>query len=270
MAGLSMNEAWNEAAGFAQRNFGALFTVAAALIVLPSVVAQALAPAPGEGGAGVVPALLSLVALLFNLVGSLAISGLAIGRENVVGAGMRRAVRRLPVMAVIAVLAIIGAVLILVPIVAASGLRPEQLLEPTPSPQTQRIMGLVTGVFALIALPIAARLLVITPVVAAEDLGPLRSIGRSWRLTAGHFWKALGFALLMGLLAVIVMLTARSVFGLAIAFLAGPIEPRSLAAVVHLLLTSLATAAIGVFVTCLVARIYVRLAGAPAEPAKGI
>jgi hypothetical protein len=270
MAGLSMNEAWNEAASFAQRNFGTLFTIAAALIVLPSVVVQAIAPAPGEGGGSPLPFLLSLIALAFNLAGSIAISALAIGRENVVGAGIGRAFRRLPAMAVVAALAILGTALILLPIVAASGLRPEHLLAPEPSPDTQRRVALVTALFALVALPIAARLLVITPVIAAEDLGPLRSIRRSWGLTAGSFWKLLGFTLLIGLLTMIVMLAARLVFGLAIAFLAGPIEHRSLAAVIHLLLTSLATAAIGVFVTCLVARIYVQLSGPPAEPAKGI
>ncbi|HEX8308149.1 MAG TPA: glycerophosphoryl diester phosphodiesterase membrane domain-containing protein [Allosphingosinicella sp.] len=263
MAALSMNEAWNEAAGFARRNFGPLFTVAAALIVLPSVVAQAFAPAPGEAGGGAIPALLPLIALLLNLAGSLAISALATGRENVVGAGMRRAFRRVWVIAAIAALAILATGLILVPVVAASGLRPEHLLVPTPSPETQSAMFLVTAAFAIVALPIAARLMVITPVVAFEDLGPLRSIARSWRLTAGHFWKLVGFALLMGLVAVIVMLAARSVFGLAITLLSGPIEPRSLSAVIHLLLSSLATAAVGVFVTCLVARIYVQLAGSP-------
>ncbi|HEX8624680.1 MAG TPA: glycerophosphoryl diester phosphodiesterase membrane domain-containing protein [Allosphingosinicella sp.] len=270
MAGLSMNEAWNDAAGFAQRHFGTLFTIAAALIVLPSVVVQAIAPTPGEGGGSLLPFLLSLIALAFNLAGSLAISALAVGRETVVGAGIGRAFRRLPVMAVLAALAIIGAVIILLPIVAASGLQPEHLLAPEPSPDTQRRVALVTGLFALVALPIAARLVPITPVIAAEDLGPLRSIRRSWRLSAGHFWKLLAFTFLMGLLTMVVMLAARLVFGLAIAFVAGPIEHGSLGAVIHLLLTSLATAAIGVFVTCLVARIYVQLSGPPAEPAKGI
>jgi hypothetical protein len=270
MAGLSMNEAWNEAAGFAQRNFGTLFTVAAALIVLPSVFVQAVAPAPGDSGGNRLPALLWLVELALNLAGSLAISALAAGRENVVGAGIRRAFRRLPVMLVFAVLVILGAMLVLGPIVAATGLRPEDLLQPTPSLETQRKMSLVIGVFALIVLPLAARLMVITPVAAAEDLGPLRSIGRSWRLTAGRFWKLLAFTFLIVLLTMIVMLVARLVFGLAVSILTGPIEPGSPAAVIHLLLTSLATTAIGVFVTCLVARIYVQLAAVPADPVKGI
>jgi hypothetical protein len=259
MAGLSMTQAWNEAAEFARRNFGALFTVAAAFLVVPGVVAQTFAPAPGAPG-GVLPALLTLVALLLNLAGSLVIAALATGRENVVGAGIKRAFRRLPTLFVAVLLLALAGLLLLVPLVAASGLRPEDLRVPVPAEATMQRVYAMSALFLLVMLPFMARLLVITPVAAGEDLGPVATIRRSWRLTRGSFWKLLGFVLILAAVALIVMLATRSVLGVAVTLLLGPIEPRSLAAVIFFLLSSLVTAAVGVFVTSMVARIYVQLA----------
>lgn len=266
MSRLSITTAWNESADFLKRHFGALFTIAVALITLPNVATQWLAPVPTGPGmtvqAGLWLALIPLV-LLLNMVGSLAISSLAMGRENVVGEALRHGLRRVLPMAGAAAILIVAAVVLFLPLLLATGIRPEQLTAPSPAAAGK--LGLAVLVFLLVALFFAVRLLLLTPVAAAEPVGPLGIIMRSWALTRGHFWKLLGFVLLITAAAMVVMAVAAMLFGLVISLVAGPPREGGLGQLVLLLVTSLLNAAFVVVMTTMVARIYLQLAGPPAS-----
>jgi hypothetical protein len=273
MGRLSITTAWNESADFLKRHFGALFTIAVALIAFPNVATQWLAPLPVPPDAtprAGLWLLLVILVLLLNMVGSLAISSLALGRENVVGDALRHGLRRLPAMAG-ASLILIGAALILaMPLILATGIRPEQLVAPTPA--TAGRIGLVVLVLVLVGLFFAVRLLLLTPVAAAEPVGPVAIIARSWALTKGYFWKLLGFVLLITVAAMVAISVAAMLVGLAISLVAGPPEEGSLSQLILLLISSLLNAAFVVLMATMVARIYLQLAGraaAPAEPASG-
>jgi hypothetical protein len=270
MGRLSITTAWNESAEFLKNHFGSLFTIAVALITIPNVAMQALAPgaaAPGEvpqAGAWLV---LLPVVLVLGMVGSLSISTLALGRESVVGDSLRHAFRRFPAMLGAAVLLVVAALLLLAPVVLLSGIKADDLIDPTPAAAGR--IALIALLILVVALFFAVRLLLLTPVAAAEPAGPLAIITRSWALSKGHFWKLLGFVLLVSVAAMVAMMAVATVVGLLIALVAGPPHPGSVGGLLLLLVTGLLNAAFVVVMTTLVARIYLQLAGPAPGPTSG-
>lgn len=57
------------------------------------------------------------------------------------------------------------------------------------------ILLIIPGIIAFVRLALAP------PVVVVEDVRGTKAIGRSWRLTKGHFWRLLGLLILSGLIA---------------------------------------------------------------------
>jgi hypothetical protein len=270
MGRLSITIAWNESADFLKRHFGALFTIAVALITVPNVATQWLAPVSVTSGmtpqAGLWLLLVPVV-LLLNIVGSLAISSLALGRENVVGDALKHGFRRLLPMAGASLILIVAALILSLPLILATGIKPEDLIAPTPA--TAGRIVLVMLVLVLVGLFFAVRLLLLTPVAAAEPVGPLAIITRSWTLTKGHFWKLLGFVVLITIAAMVVIAVAAMLIGLIISLVAGPPQEGSLGQLVLLLATSILNAGFVVVMATAVARIYVQLAGPLGVPARG-
>jgi hypothetical protein len=70
-------------------------------------------------------------------------------------------------------------------------------------------------VSCVLSVPLAVRTSLAVPVVMAEDAGPAEAIGRSWRLTRGAVWWALGVYVVIGLVAAAVsgLLGAQFVTG---------------------------------------------------------
>jgi hypothetical protein len=269
MAKLSITTAWNEASEILKRDFGALFTVALALIALPNVLVQAFGPARAAPGAVPGPGwwmLLVPVVVLLSIAGSIAISALALGRERVVGSAIVHGFRRfLPMFGASLILAV-PIVLLLVVLILLVGLDPEALLRPTQATVGKLI--LVAVLFLLVGLYFGIRLMLMTPVAAAETAGPIAIIRRSWELTRGHFWKLLGFVLLLGAAAVVIVMVVSMIFGLLVAVIAGAPEPGSVAALLMLLLGGLVNAAVSAVFGTAIARIYVQLAGDPKSVAR--
>lgn len=271
MGRLSITTAWNESADFLKNHFGSLFTVAVALMTIPQVALQALGPGavpPGEMPQPGLWMLLIPIVLVLAVVGSIAISALALGREAVIGDSIRHGFRRLLPMLGASLLLIVAACLVAVPLALLSGIELTDLTAPTPA-KAGKILLLMLLVL-IVALFFAVRLLLLTPVAAAEPVGPVAIIVRSWNLTKGHFWKLLGFVLLVSIAGGVVLMVVAMIIGLIVTLAAGPPQPGNLSGLLMLLVTGLLNAAFIVVMTTLVARIYVQLAGAPAAPAKGI
>ena len=76
-----------------------------------------------------------------------------------------------------------------------------------------------------------ARWLVAEPALVAEGLGATASLGRSWRLTKGRFWRCVGFAVLLSLLNLLIsgwvlLPTYASLFGILVPpWLTGAVTP---------------------------------------------
>lgn len=262
MAKLSITTAWNETMDFVKRDAGALFTIAFALVALPSVALQALGPgqvSPGETPELGLWLLLVPVVLFLSIAGTLAISALAIGRENVVGSAIALGFRRFLPMLGAALLVGLGALLVMIPLFVLLGLGGGDLSQP--SPEVGARFGIAMLVLAVLFIFIWVRLTMMTPVAVAEPLGPIGIIRRSWQLTAGHFWKLLGFFLLFIIMISVVLLAVTAVFGILVVVLAGQPDPGTLSALLILLIGGLVNAVAVVFLTVMFARIYVQLAG---------
>jgi hypothetical protein len=265
MADMSISRAWDETTSFVGRHGGTLFTVAFALIALPSVVFQALGPAQGSPGEVPNPGLWLLllpVVLVLTIAGTVAISALAMGRETVIGSAIAHGFRRtLPLLGATLLLGL-GLIVVLVPVVAILGLDIAALVE------GRAATAGVVGRFFLALLVVMAvflffwvRLMLMTPVAAAERGGPIAIMRRSWQLTAGRFWKLLGFVLLFFLAALVVMLVVTLILGLVIALVAGPPETSSVGRLLMLLIGGVLNAVFVVFFTTAVARLYLQLSG---------
>jgi hypothetical protein len=262
MQRLSITQAWNETAEFVKRDFGPLFAIALALIALPNFALQALAPTPVGAGAGTKLALwllLLAIAILCSMAGSLAISGLALGRETIVGRAIGHGFRRLPSMLGASLLVGIPLCIVAALLAALLGVRIETLTMPTPENVGRLFLFLL--ILLVLFLPIWVRLMLMTPVAAGETVGPVAIVRRSWGLTSGHFWKLLGFVLLLVIVLVVVSIAVSSVVGIILSLALGRPQPGSLSMLLMLLVSGVVNAAFTVVFTTMVARIYAQLAG---------
>jgi hypothetical protein len=260
MKKLSMTNAWNETAAFVKREFGLLFLIAFGLVALPTVILQAVAPdaPPGQTPEPGAWMLLVLPVIALSIIGSLTMTGLALGRSTDARDAFGRAIRRFPIVFFAVLLVGLAAVLLAMPlaviVVLALGTGPAAL-------------ALLTAAVIVAFLFIWVRMMMLNPVGVAEEVGPAGILKRSWRLTAGHFWRLFGFVIILILVFVVLSLAVTAVLGSLIILLAGQPQEGNLSAVLILLLNGLLSAVLGVFLTSMVARIYVQLA---AEPTSGI
>ncbi|HEX8667212.1 MAG TPA: glycerophosphoryl diester phosphodiesterase membrane domain-containing protein [Allosphingosinicella sp.] len=264
MSSLSTTAAWNETAEILKRDFGAFFTIAIAFNALPSVAMQVFSARlnPTELPDAALLLLIFPVVLLLAIVGTLAVTALALGRENVVGRAIRHGFRRCLPMFGASALIFLPAALIAASTLGAVGLRPDAAAGAAPAPNGPAALAMLA--LLIVFLLVWVRLIMMTPVAAAEEQGPLGIIRRSWELTRGRFWPLLGFVLLLLLAFIVLTIAVAAVFGILVTLAAGPPRPGTLAAFLLALVNGLVNAAVIVVFTTMVARLYVQIAGAGA------
>ncbi|MGF1549407.1 MAG: hypothetical protein ACFBQW_02570 [Sphingomonadaceae bacterium] len=252
---LSITAAWNQAMAFLKGNFALLYSVALALIAVPTVIFQYVAPdaAPGETAEPGAWMLLIVPLALVGLLGSLAIIVMILRPGSSVGEALSAAMKRmLPAIGALLLLALgVGAVALLVALLAvalAAGLG-----------QTAATMIVFPPLFALLAF-IFTRLLLINPVAAMEGIGATGILKRSWRLTEGNFWRLFGFLLLFGLASAVIILAAGGVFGILFTLAFGPPAESELTTLLVLLLQGFLQAAINTVYLAVIAFVYRQLA----------
>ena len=118
------------------------------------------------------------------------------------------------------------------------------------------------------AIFIAIRLVLVTPVAAAEPLGPAGIIRRSWQLTAGHFWRLLGFFILIVIVFAVLGAVVAALAGIIVTLLAGGApQPGSVSALIVQLVTGVLQAVFVTYFAVMIARIYAQLSGNAASVA---
>lgn len=262
MSKLSISNAWDETREVLRRDGKLFASVAAALFLLPQLVAGVVT---GQGDAGPesgTAMLIALAAALIGIIGQLAIAWLALGAGVSVGEAIRHAFRRaLPLigtMLIILALALLLAMVVVAVLMAIGsiGNDPRQLT------RAQAVM-----IVLLVAVPmllISVRLMPTVPVASAERIGPIGIIKRSWALTRGHFLRLLGF-LLAFLLAAIVLSAAVGIIGGILGQLVfGTAAPFTLGALVIALVSGLVQAGLVLVYVVMLSRIYAQLSGEPA------
>jgi hypothetical protein len=253
MARLSITTAWNESALFVRREARLLFPIAFLLVSLPGLVLRLAMPAvePGQATPPGFWLLLLPVALSLGLIGTLALSFLALRPGASVGEALRRGGRRFLLLLAAILLAVVGPTLAAALLLAAAG--------PGSGAAGARADALLLSLLIIPFVALWVRLMLMTPVAAVEDVGPVRIIQRSWALTRGHFWKLLGFVLLSAIAVLVLLFAVSATGGILIFLVAGPPRPDSFAMMLVLLLAALLQAAISALFATLTARIYAQL-----------
>jgi hypothetical protein len=246
---LSISAAWDETAALARRESWRLFGLAFLLLSLPSAVLRALAPVTMPGHlphAGLwligVPVLVAA-----SLVGALTISALALGSAP--RAALGTALRRILPLFGAALLVLLGVAVLTIMFGLIVGAAPAAA-------------GPAFFVAMAILLFFWARLLLLTPAAAAENVGPVRLIRRSWELSRGRLWRLFGFLLVVLAVSLVVLIAASVIGGLLVTLLAGRPVPGSPAMLLILLVSALVQAVISGLFTAFVARLYAQCVGA--------
>lgn len=267
MADLSVGAAWNETVSFLRRDGRLVLPIAFLFVALPPAMLQLLGgpsqmatprgtPEPG------IWLLLLPVSMILSMIGTIAIAHLAMRPGASVGEALGVGGRRfLPLLgATLLIVIVVG--LVTVPILLLAGGAAALQGNPQGASGAATLLLLL---FLLIAIAVWVRLLLMTPVAAAEPVGPVGIIRRSWNLTAGHFWQLLGFVLLCIVAALVLTLAITAVVGIPIVVLAGQPELGSASYFLMMLLTAVVQSGLVAIFATLLARIYLQLAGPRAE-----
>ena len=266
MPRLSISEAWNETIDFLGRESRLIAPIALLLIALPGVAMLLATPdpdAPAGSGQAVVDFLLSVLSLLAMIVSAIAIAQLTLRPGASVGEALQVGLRRLlPLLGalLLVVLALMLVALALMLLFAGEVLASGAPFDPyAPPPE----MIPVIIILSLLGFALWPRLMLTTPVTAAEASGPVRIIARSWRLTGPHYWKLLALELLLTVAAFIVIAAFTLSLGLVLVLLFGPPVVGSISWTVTGLFNILLQTLFSVILVVLAARIYARLTASP-------
>ena len=261
MSKLSISKAWEESKGIAARDGRLIGAVALALLLLPQAIAGVVVPPPNLSGQQPPQwaPLLSMLVAAIGVVGQVSIARLALGPAASVGESISHGLRRAgPALLAIALFAIPLAILFVAMVALVAG--PAAIEGFGRGEQTPGVAGAIL-LGMIVALAIAVRFQMVVPAAAAESGGPVKLVRRSWELTSGHYWRLLGFLLLVLGLAMVLLLTSMSIGGILGRVAFGDIKPFTVGALLVALVTGLVQAALTAFVAVMLARIYAQLAG---------
>ncbi len=265
---LSIGAAWSEAVALVRKERRLLAPVVLGLIMVPTVLTSMVQPQvrPGdtpEAGSWMIVALFMVVAMI---VGQLAIALLANDWRGSIGEAIGRAARRVPVLIIaglVVILTVMVPLFIAVTIVIAlGGIASGDGVELIGSNR----LGPAGAIAALLSIAamifVMVRLLPLVVVVAKGNDGPIAAIKHCARLTRGHFWKLLGFVLLISVAFLIIAAAVSAVLGSLVTLTLGRPEPWSVSLLLIALIGGTIQAAFITIYTVMLTRITVQLEGA--------
>lgn len=264
-----MGTVWDRATEFCSDHLAAIVPIAVLLIFVPLSVQGHLTPmiAGSSGAAMLALRLLNLALSIVSLTGQLAIVALAIAPGLNAGGAMAAALRRLPP-AIGAILMLMAGVVLLsapaVAMMAAAGIDPARMGQMSGeaavpmlavSPVLAWSLTAYIIVALVVALWLAARLVLLYPVVVAERRG-FGVVARSFALTRRLALPIIGVLLLYALVSTISVLAVRTVFGSVLALAAGGIAPGSIGGIVVAVIVGAVTTAFTVLGAAFTAKLY--------------
>jgi len=255
---LSFSRAWDETRAILARDGRLLWPIALMTLVVPQLlIGTVVGPgavvglsAANQGGQSVTLLIGLILVAIARFGGLTAIAQLALRSDEQVGEALRSGLRRAP--------AVLGATLLvlfpLMILIAPALLPVSQNQQPSPGAALLFLIGLVVG------LVIFARLQFAIAVAAAEGGGPLRLLGRSWRLSKGQSLRLIGFLFLFLALLAVVALTLSSVLGSVILLTLGKPDPMTVSALLLGLIGLVGEALVLVPYSVMLARLYAQAA----------
>jgi hypothetical protein len=260
---LSIGQAWSEATAVLRRDGGLIATVALALLVLPGALVGIIAPPGSTGEEGGPAGILVLIATLIAFAGQIAIARIALGPALTVGQAIGLGFQRFLSFFAAWILWLLPFILVVALILTAGGVDVEALSASnsgTP-PSVPGWVSLAIALLMIMLIVVAARMLLLTPAAAAERLGPVGLLKRSWQLSRGHSLKLFGLLVLLGIMFVVLVLGLGSAIGTVVILALGRPEAWSISALLLALVEGVLSAVISVFSAVLLARAYAQLTG---------
>lgn len=263
MSSLSIGRAWEEAKAALLANRKLIVPIALGLILLPAVIVSMVEPRvpPGEQPPAGPWMLVALAMVIVMIVGQIAMVLMINGWRGSVGEAIGKGIRRSPIFILAALTFLVPIILIFSVLLGVAG------VGTSPTGDVDLANFGTTGwlllcLFLLALIYFSIRLLPLLAVVAAEPVGPIASLKRSFALTSGHFWRLFAFLLMLMLGFAIVALAVGAVIGTIVNLLLGEPEAWSLALLLIALAGGLVQAAFVMVYVGMLARIYVQLSGA--------
>jgi len=270
VANLSISRAWDETKGILARDGKLFVAVAAALILLPQVVAALFTgQGPQAETGGLFWGVLVFAATIIALIGQLAMVRLALSSGLSVGESIRHGLSRFLPFILAAILMVTGILLLFLLVMIVLAVAGVVSMDPAAAQMPPRDVAIIALVLIVPLFYLAVRLLPMVAIASAEPIGPIAILKRSWALTRGHFGRLLGFLLLFLVAAIILVVAVSIIIGLVVNLALGNPEPFSFAALVLALLLGIVQTAVTVVYIVMVARIYSQLAGEVTVPSSG-
>ena len=259
MTKVSIGQAWEETSKLLASERRLLVPIALAFLVVPVTLGGLAAPNSAPTDPAPALSVITVVTLLLGLVGRLALSLLATGRQGKLADLIIRSGKRL-------IPLVVALAIVVVPLAAmfygVDQLMPAPGSDPASVPAGQALTAAVL-VFVLLALLLlaAARLILpVVPAAAVEDLGPIALLKRSWDISRGNFWRLLVVVMLVGIAALAFLFAAQAVVGSIATLSLGKPVAWSVSRLVVALASAVTQAVVVTVGSVLVARIYVQLA----------
>ncbi len=266
MSSLSIGKAWDEAKAALQANRKLIVPVALGMVLLPAAVVSMVEPQVPTGqepppGPWM---LVALAMLIVMMVGQIAIVLLVNGWQGSVGEAIKQASRRVPTLILAALAVSVPVILLFSAVLAITSITS---LESGQFDWTS-ISGtgwLLLFLCFLLLLYIAVRLLLLLAVAACETVGPIATLKRCFALTAGHFWRLLGFIVMLMIGFLIVAMVVGMVVGGMVTLALGQPEAWSISLLLIALAGGLVQAGFVMVYTAMLARIYAQLSSGQAS-----
>lgn len=260
MSSLSIGRAWDEAKAALQANRKLIVPVALGLVLLPAVIVSMVEPQvpPGEQPPAGSWMLVALAMVIVMMIGQLAIVLMVNGWRGSVGEAIGHAARRTPTFLLAVLSYLVPVIFIFSVMLAIMGIGTSGSGEVDWANFSGAGWLVLFGCF-LVLIFFSIRLMPLTPVIALEQIGPIAALKRSFALTSGHFWRLLGFVLMLAIAFLIVALTVGAVIGALVTVIAGPPEPWTLSLLIIALAAGLVQAGFVLVYLGMLARIYAQL-----------
>ena len=255
MAVMSIGKAWEETVAFVARERSLLFPVALLFVALPGLIVQEMTPpelaswtmkdaVPDVPVSFWLAMVLGVVLIWF---GSLTLFALALRPGISVQEALRLSLARLPVLlgTALTVVGLLGAAVVAVAIIVV-------LLTLVAKPLAAALAMLLGVAVGGVMMFVSVRLLLLNPVVIDGNAGVMDSLRHSWALTRGHFWRLLGFILILTLLSAIVGSAAQAIFGVIGGLVGGPDAARLTGGIAAAAVSTL----LQVYILVMLARLY--------------
>jgi hypothetical protein len=259
-----MGNVWDRTIEFLSDNLSVVVPLALVGIFVPYSIMMAITPLAALGIAKGVVSFAVLLLALWILWGTLTIVSLTLDPDGGRAGASRTATRRFPAAVGLWLIVAIILIVLLLPmplILAASGADLSSLaatghLTIKPGTAGSGWALLYLFVYMVFALWVAARLILLNPVLVGEQRG-LGALSRSFQLTRGLAWRAFGVILLYVIVSQVAELAARLVFGTVLALISDGDGPVTLASVLTSIIVAAIATVFAVLASTFTAKLYI-------------